>query len=118
MSLTLEKLATQIFEECQKDGEPVTKEEAFEMAEMELNSKENFKNYTVSVKNSQKKEQKKPKTVKVSQEKAELFDFLWEGLSNFYENCEILTNNKLISVKIGEKTFKIDIIETRQKKSK
>ena len=50
-----------------------------------------------------------------SQEKQDLFSLIWEGLSNYYENCKILTNNKLISVQIGEKTFKIDIIEQRKK---
>lgn len=36
---TVEKLAEKIFKECEKDGEPVTKEEALEMAEMEINAK-------------------------------------------------------------------------------
>ncbi len=115
--MTIEQLAKQIFDECAKDGEPVTMEEAAEMAEMEQNSKENCKNYTKSAEKSENKP-KKPKTVKVSAEKTELFNLLWEGLSNYYPNCEILTNNKLISVKIGEKSFKIDIVETRQKKPK
>lgn len=35
----IEKLAEKIFKECEKDGEPVTKEEALEMAEMEINAK-------------------------------------------------------------------------------
>lgn len=115
--MTLEKLTKQIFDECEKDGEPVTMAEAQEMAEMELKSKENCRRYETSDKKIDSKKPKKPKTVKVSAEKTELFNLLWEGLSNYYPDCAILTNNKLISVKIGEKTFKIDIIETRQKKS-
>ncbi len=39
----LEKLANQIMNECAKDGEPVTLEEATEMAKMELGSKENIR---------------------------------------------------------------------------
>jgi hypothetical protein len=35
----IEKLAKQIMAECEKEGEPVTKEEALEMAEMEINAK-------------------------------------------------------------------------------
>lgn len=62
------------------------------------------------------KQEKKPRIVQVSQEKQDLFNLLWEGLSNYYDNCAILTNNKLISVQIGEKTFKIDIIEQRNPK--
>ena len=34
-----EKLIQQIMKECEKDGEPVTKEEATEMAEMEIKAK-------------------------------------------------------------------------------
>lgn len=41
----LEKLALSIFEEMEKDGEPVTMEEAKEMAKMEVNSKELCRRY-------------------------------------------------------------------------
>ena len=34
--MTLEKLAEKIMIECEKEGEPVTKEEALEIAEMEI----------------------------------------------------------------------------------
>lgn len=37
--MTKEKLVAQIMRECEKEGEPVTKEEAEEMAEMEINAK-------------------------------------------------------------------------------
>ena len=37
--MTLEKLAKQIFNECAKEGEPITMEEAQEMAQMEINAK-------------------------------------------------------------------------------
>lgn len=114
---TVEQLAKKIMAEYEKDGEPISFEDALEVAEMELKSKENFKNYVSSEPKKPENKQKKPKTVKISAEKAELFDLLWEGLSNYYENSEILKPNKLISVNIGEKNFKIDIIETRQKKS-
>ena len=40
----LEKLALKIFKECEADGEPVTKAEAMEMAEMEIKAK-GIKNY-------------------------------------------------------------------------
>lgn len=113
--MTKEELTKKIFEECEKENEPVTMEEAEEMAEMELKSKKNCRRYEISDKKIEENKPKKPKTVKVSKEKEDLFNLLWEGLSNYYENCEILTNNKLISVKIGEKTFKIDIIEQRKK---
>ena len=63
-----------------------------------------------------KKKAKKPKTVKISDEKQELFANVLKNLQEIYENVEVLNQNKLISVKIGEKTFKIDLIEQRNKK--
>ena len=111
--MTLEKLAKQIFDECAKEGEPITMEEAQEMAQMEINAK-GIKIGARAIEPKTKKE-KKQRIAQVSQEKQDLFSLIWEVLSNYYENCEILTNNKLISVQIGEKTFKIDIIEQRKK---
>ena len=46
-----------------------------------------------------------------------LFDVLVGNLMENYENVDILKENKLIQVKIGEKLFKIDLIEQRPKKS-
>lgn len=63
------------------------------------------------------KKEKKPREIKVSDEKQALFAEIVEKLAENGRNYEILKENKLICVKIGEKTFKIDLIETRQKKS-
>ena len=63
------------------------------------------------------KKEKKPREIKVSDEKQALFSEIVEKLAENGRNYEILKENKLICVKIGEKTFKIDLIETRQKKS-
>ena len=112
----IEKLAKQIFAEMQKEGEELTFEDAIEMAKMELGAKE-IKNYVSSVDKTQKKPSK-PRTTKVSDEKKELFSEIFKNLYDVYrENTTILNENKLIQVKIGEKTFKIDIIEQRAKKS-
>lgn len=58
-----------------------------------------------------------PRTIKVSDEKVALFENLVGTLMEAYENVDILKENKLIQVKIGEKLFKIDLIEQRPKKS-
>ena len=58
----------------------------------------------------------KPKTVKISPEKLLLFCQIQEMLEEKYENVEILKENKLIQVKIGEKVLKIDLIEQRKAK--
>lgn len=112
--MTKEKLVQEIMLEAEKDGEPVTREEAEEMAEMELKAKKNIKEYVKSAEIKPKTD-KKPKEIKVSAEKIALFDLLWEGLSNYYgENAQIVKNNKEISVQINQKSFKIDLIEHRK----
>ena len=62
------------------------------------------------------KERKKPEK-KVSDEKKELFSEILSDLEDVYKgNVEVLNENKLISVRIGDKLFKIDVIETRSPK--
>ena len=67
-----------------------------------------------------RKKSNKPRTVKVSDEKKELFSTILQNLIRCNgvesENIKVLTENKLIEVKIGEKTFKVDVIECRNKK--
>ena len=63
------------------------------------------------------KKERKPVTKKVSDEKKNLFSGIYEYLANFYgENATILNENKIIQVKIGDKTFKIDVVEHRPPK--
>ena len=113
--MTLEKLAKQIFDECAKEGEPITIEEAQEMAQMEINAKGISIGARATAPKAEK--DKKPRIPQVSDEKMALFSLLWEGLSNFYgENAQISKQNKEISVQIGETSFKIDIIEHRKAK--
>lgn len=64
-----------------------------------------------------KKTLKKPKTVKVSTEKIELFTKILQNLTENYQNVEVLKENKLISVEINGKTFKIDLVEQRKPKN-
>jgi len=116
MAKSLNALATQIYNECLADGEPVTEEGALEMARMELNVK------TAEIVDAGKEKGKvrKPKTVKVSDEKKMLFDSIFTNLDRCEgiepESITVLTENKLIEVKIGDKTFKINISETRKPK--
>lgn len=66
---------------------------------------------------SEKKE-KKPRVVKISDEKQALFSEILSNLEDVYPNSvEIVKENKLLTVKVGTKTFKIDIIEQRPKKA-
>lgn len=70
---------------------------------------------------AQKKEKKerKPVVKAVSDEKKTLFSQILRNLQYDYdENVNVLIENKLITIKIGDKTFKIDIIEQRKPKNK
>ena len=64
-----------------------------------------------------RKKSDKPRTVKVSDSKKELFSKLSYYLNEFCEendaNCTILKENKLFSLEFGGKTFKIDLVEQR-----
>lgn len=79
-------------------------------------AKENKITATIHKASEGKKRQNKPRTVKISDEKQALFAEILENLKENHENVEILKENKLIQVKIGEKVFKIDLIEQRQPK--
>lgn len=118
MDNKFEKLVLEIMKDAEKDGEPVTREEAEEMARMEIGSKE-VSREARSVAPSTSETAKK-RTVKISDEKKELFESILENLTRCVpierENITVLKENKLISVKIGSKTFKIDVIEERPKK--
>lgn len=63
--------------------------------------------------------EKKEKKVIVSDEKQALFSEILSNLQDVYgENVQIAKENKLLTVKIGAKTFKIDLIEQRPPKNK
>lgn len=60
----------------------------------------------------------KPHTVKTSDAKKALFTTILKNLENTYhDSVHILNENKLIECTIDGKIFKIDIIETRKKKT-
>lgn len=111
----------------------MTKDEAIEMwledegyldneeqAELEQKAKDNKITATIHEAGKGKRKASKPKTVKVSDEKQRLFKELFSVISEYCvdENgsCEVLKENKLIQVKIGEKIFKVDLIEQRPPK--
>jgi predicted methyltransferase len=64
-----------------------------------------------------RKSSQKPKTVKVSAEKTELFAEILQNMQENHQNVEVLKENKLIQVEINGKIFKIDLIEQRKPKN-
>jgi len=109
--MDFEKLVSEIMAECAKDGEPITREDAEQMAQMELGAKE-IKNYTQA--ENTKKAPKKPKVVHISQEKQKIFEDIVDFLQKDYNIC-IEKENKLLKITENGKVFKLDLIETRQK---
>ena len=99
--MDFEKLVNQIMKECAEDGEPVTREEAEEMAKMEINAKKD-RRYELSEKTETKK--KKPKVRKVDTEKLEILKIVAAALENDGFSCEI---EKEIAVHFGNYSLKL-----------
>ena len=75
-------------------------------------------NHGASAVDKTEKEKKERKVI-VSDEKQALFCEILSNLQDVYgENVQIVKENKLLTVKIGAKTFKIDLIEQRPPKNK
>ena len=90
-----------------------------EQAELDAKAKKVKIDHGASAMDKTKSKEKKPRPKVASDEKKELFDEIFSNLQDVYkENAQIEKENKLIIVKIGEKTFKIDLIEQRAPKTK
>lgn len=65
--------------------------------------------------------EKKPRTVVISDEKKALFESILTNLDRCEgvekENIEVITENKLIRLKIGDRTFDVNIVEKRKPKA-
>ena len=118
-----EKLINQIMKECAKDGEPVTREEAEEMAEMELKAKKDCRRYE-----SDKRKVKKSSTreKKIDTEKVrlmELFNYcllepnrIDDELPFKIEFVSVVNNQKEITFSIGENDYSLTLTKHRKKK--
>ena len=90
-----------------------------EQAELDAKAKKVKIDHGASAMDKTKSKEKKPRPKVASDEKKELFDEIFSNLQDIYkENARIEKENKLIIVKIGEKVFKVDIIEQRAPKTK
>lgn len=108
-----EKLIKQIMAECAKDGEPVTYEEAAEMAEMEMKSKTDCKRYE----REEKQNKTTNRTPKIDTEKVEIIKIVAKAISG--SNMELVTVvncQKEISFAIGENEYSLTLTKHRKKK--
>ena len=90
--INIQKLADEIMRESAKDGEPVTMEEALEMAEMEVKAK-GLNNY---VQSSVEKKNRQPRTKKVDEEKAKVIEIIAKALIDNGYNATITNVDKTI----------------------
>ena len=94
-----EKLILQIMKECEADGEPITREEAEEMAEMEIKAK-GLKHYEQS-----EKPRKKPtRERKVDTDKLEILKKVKCLLEDYGYEVEL---EKEVALHFGEYTLKL-----------
>ena len=104
-----EKLVEEIMREANEDGEPVTREEAEEMARMEIGAKE-IKRYEQS---ADAKEPKK-RNVKKDEEKIEIISKIYNFLlTNGFEGVTIVNEQR--EIKFNE-VFSLTLTKHRTKK--
>lgn len=108
-----EKLIQSIMAEAEKDGEPVTREEAKEMAEMELKAKVNIKRYEQADKPRKKAE----KVRKIDQTKQHLLGCIKNLLIGMYANILSVKTETELSFEYGDESYTIKLIKHRSKKS-
>ena len=85
-----------------------------EQAELDAKAKKVKIDHGASAVDKSEKKEKKPRPKIASDEKKELFDEIFSNLQDVYkQNAQIVKENKLITVQIGEKVFKVDLIEQR-----
>ena len=108
-----EKLIARIMEECAKDGEPVTREEAEEMAEMEIKSG-GVKNYTQS---EVEKKPRKKREVKKDETKLSFIDTLasWLVAETAVSNIQIVNAQREVSFEIGQDSYSLVLTKHRKK---
>ena len=108
-----EKLIQTLMAEAEKDGEPITREEAEEMAEMEIKAN-GIKDYTQS---SNEKKPKKKREVKLDPTKVNFINYLNEWLlTTDVENVTIVNTQKEISFDIKGENYSLSLIKHRKPK--
>ena len=87
MAKTLEELAKELYNEALEDGEPVTEDEALEMARMELGAKE-IPNYTQATVKKERKQRER----KVDETKKFILEAVIEAIYNACDGTATMEN--------------------------
>lgn len=109
--MTKENLIEKIMKECEKEGEPVTREEAEEMAEMEIKA-----NADRHYEKSDKPRKAVKRERKVDEEKKYLLNLLINAINT--ETCikNVKTETEF-SFEFGENEYSVKLVKHRPKKN-
>lgn len=108
-----EKLIENIMAECAKDGEPITREEAEEMAEMEIKAN-GIKNYTQS---DVEKKPRKKREVKKDPTKVNLIEHFFNWLlTTPLEDVTIVNEQREITFVLNNETYSLVLTKHRAPK--
>ena len=109
----MEKLIATIMKEAEKDGEPVTYEEAKEMAEMEIKASANVKRYE----QSEKPRKKAEKVRKVDEIKKMILTTIFETIQDdFDSDTAIMENETSIHFTYKDEKYTVKLTKHRPPK--
>ena len=107
-----EKIIAKIMKECEADGEPVTREEAEEMADMEIKAK--------GIKDYAQAEEKKPRKKRVVKKDPTKVEFIKQLetllLTTDVTNVRIVNEQKEIAFRINGEDYSLSLIKHRKRK--
>lgn len=110
----LEKLAQEIYDECKRDGDPISMKDALEMAEMEMKAK------TISAsertESDKPKKDRKPRIRKVDKTKGRLLNDIKQLLEGLGAENTNLMNEVELSFDFEDSNYSIRLIKHRKKK--
>ena len=109
-----EKLIAEIMRDAEKDGEPLTKEQAEEIADMEIKAN-GIKDYA----QAEEKKPRKKREVKLDETKVNFIHYLEEWLlTTDVEDVTIVNEQKEVSFNIKGENYSLSLIKHRPKKEK
>ena len=107
-----EKLILELIKEAEADGEPITREEAEEMADMEIKAKD-IKDYA----QAEEKKPRKKREVKKDPTKVVFIHYLAEWLMNTdVSDVQIVNEQKEVAFRINGEDYSLSLIKHRKKK--
>ena len=108
----MEKLINTIMKEAEKEGEPVTLEEAIEMAKMEMKANEDIKRYE----KAEKPRKKTEKVRKVDEEKGFLLQHVKDTLEDLGAETKLIKTETEVTFTYNGNNYTIKLTKHRPPK--